>query len=99
MNINYFSTGLGVRVMVFNSTFNNISVVSSRSVSGGNRSTFCAWRKPPTYLYVIGNPKWSRLQKKQKAHMGRKYSVIVICNCMYGPVGHVCIFSKSLFVI
>jgi len=31
----------GVRVMVFNATFNNISVISWRSV-------FFWWRKPPT---------------------------------------------------
>jgi hypothetical protein len=36
-----------IRVMVFNTTFNNISVISWWSVlfGGGNQST---WRKPPT---------------------------------------------------
>jgi len=37
-----------IRVMVFNATCNNISVISWHAsfIDGGNRST---WRKPPTW--------------------------------------------------
>jgi hypothetical protein len=69
----------GLRVMVFNATFNNISVVVVSFVGGGNRSTKRKrryWQTLTHYVIVVSStPRLSGIQTHNIVVNGDRYKV------------------------